>query len=138
MTNVRERSANNGNRLAIYKDAETQKQAFIRTVDSYNADARRHGTTSVDIRAHYTWDDVLSMQRGLIEERDVKNSKGLRGFLHKGLHRVGDKSESFQAWLKLLPTQSHYLSVLCGGLTLLLGVCFSAIWQKRWATETRL
>ena len=71
----------------------------------------------------------MSLQRGLTEERDVKNSKGLRGFLHKGFRRVGDKSESFQAWLKLLPTQSQYLSVLCGGLTLLLGVPQFAVYN---------
>ena len=138
MATVGDVCADNGHRVTIYKDAEVQKQAFIKTVDGYNADARRHGTASHDIRARHTWDDVLSMQHRLSEERDVKNSKGLRGFLHKGLHRVGDKSESFQAWLKLLPTQSHYLSVLCGGLTLLLGVCYTAVWWKHGAIETPL
>lgn len=76
----------------------------------------------VDTDARYTWDDVLSVQRGLIEDREAEVTKGLKGFWHKGVHRLGSNSESFQAWLKLLPTQSHYLSVLCGGFTLLLGV----------------
>ena len=129
MANVGDDDTDNGDRLVIYKDAEIKKQAFIRTVDSYNTDARRQGTASLDIRAHYTWEDVLSLQQGLTEARNVKNSSGLRGFMHKGLRGIGDKSEAFQAWLKILPTQSQYLSVLCGGLTLVLGVCYPLVRQ---------
>ena len=106
----------------IYREAESRKQTFIKTVDSYNADARRHGSMEMDIHAGYTWDDVLSVQRGIMEEREVERSRGSRGFWRSKLRRFGGNSESFQAWLKLLPTESHYLSVLCGGLTLILSV----------------
>lgn len=76
-----------------------------------------------DIRAEHTWEQVLSMERGLLEQRqEAEKSKGFKGFIHTRMRRFGENSESFQAWLRLLPTESQYLSILCGGLKLLLGV----------------
>ena len=110
-------------RRAIYTEAESHKLAFTKTVDEYNTDARRHDMVVLDIRAEHTWEQVMSMERGFLEHRQAADkSKGFKGFIHTGMRRFGDNSESFQAWLGLLPTESHYLSVLCGGLKLLLGV----------------
>ena len=109
-------------RVAIYKKAEVQKRAFITTVNRYNAVAQRGASVQLDTKADYTWSDVLSAQESFFQERQNVMSNGIRGFMHKHLQRFGDNSETFQSWLKLLPTDSHYLSVLCGGLTLILGV----------------
>ncbi|KAL8930796.1 MAG: hypothetical protein Q9208_000337 [Pyrenodesmia sp. 3 TL-2023] len=95
--------------------------AFIKTVDSYNVDARRYGSMEMDLLKEHTWDGVLSVQQHISQERDVQTSKGFRGSLHKRLRQFFDHSESFQSWLKLLPAGSQYLSILCGGLTLVLG-----------------
>lgn len=76
----------------------------------------------LDINADHTWDDVLSLQQSLSEDREKETSKGVKGFAYRHLRRFGDNSKTFQSWLKLLPTESHYLSVLCGGLQLILGV----------------
>ena len=109
-------------RVAIYKKAEVQKRAFIATVNRYNADAKRGASIQLDTNADYTWSDVLSAQESFFQARQSVRSDGVRGFMHKHLQSFGDNSETFQSWLKLLPTDSHYLSVLCGGLTLILGV----------------
>ena len=114
-------AATNGpKRSAIYAGAEIRKQAFLATVDSYNADARRHGNVEMDIRADHTWEDVLSMQQRVCTERYAANSKGHKSFWQTKIRKFSDNSESFKSWLKLLPKESHYLSVLCGGLTLIL------------------
>ena len=76
----------------------------------------------MDIRAEHTWDEVLSVQQRLFQDRDDADSKGVKGFWHKKVRKFSDNSESFQSWLKLLPSESQYFSVLCGGLTLVLGV----------------
>lgn len=76
----------------------------------------------MDITADYTWSNVLSAHKSFLEERQNLTPGGVSGFVYKNLRKFGDNSETFQSWLKLLPTESHYLSVLCGGLTLILGV----------------
>lgn len=76
----------------------------------------------MDTNADYTWSDVLSAQENFSQERENVTTRGIKGAMYKQLRRFGDNSETFQSWLKLLPTESHYLSVLCGGLRLILGV----------------
>ena len=77
----------------------------------------------MDIRAEHTWEQVLSMQRRFLEESlEAETSKGLTGVVRTKMRKISENSATFEAWLKLLPTESHYLSILCGGLKLLLGV----------------
>lgn len=76
----------------------------------------------MDPNAEYTWSDVLCAHDNFAQERENVTSRGVKGFVYRNLRKFGDNSEIFQSWLKLLPTESHYLSVLCGGLTLILGV----------------
>ena len=109
-------------RVTIYKQAEDQKRAFIATVKRYNVVAQQSGSVQVDTDADYSWEDVMSAQETFFQERQSVTSEGVRGSVNKHLRKFGDNSETFQSWLKLLPTDSHYLSVLCGGLTLILGV----------------
>lgn len=104
--------------MTIYKQAGIQKQAFIATVNRYNAVVRESGSMRIDTNGDYNWSDVLSAQETFSQERHNVTSGGVKGFVYKQMRRFGDNSETFQSWLKLLPTESHYLSVLCGGLTL--------------------
>ena len=108
--------------MTIYKEAEVHKRAFLETVNRYNRVAKESGSIQMDTNADYTWSDVLSAQEKFSQERENGTSTGVKGFVYKNLRKFGDNSETFQSWLKLLPTESHYLSVLCGGLTLILGV----------------
>ena len=107
--------------MTIYKKAEIQKRAFITTVNMHNVAAKDSGSVQMDTNADYTWSDVLSAQESFCQGREIETSRGVRGLVYKQLRKFGDNSETFRSWLKLLPTESHYLSVLCGGLTLILG-----------------
>ena len=47
------------------------------------------------------------------------------GFWRKiriGLRRFGKTNKAFGAWAGLLPSQSEYFSIICGGFKLILGV----------------
>jgi hypothetical protein len=47
---------------------------------------------------------------------------GRWGKIRKGLRKFGKTNAAFAAWAELLPSQSEYVSVLCGGLKLIFGV----------------
>ena len=74
----------------------------------------------MDVHKEHTWNDVLSAQQNFIQDRDAQ--PGFGGSIRRRARGFADNSESFQSWLKLLPSGSQYLSILCGGLTLVLGV----------------
>lgn len=52
---------------------------------------------------------------------------GFWGKIRKGLRSFGDKDRVFDAWAGLLPQQSQYLSVLCGGLKLIFSASTNAL-----------
>lgn len=74
----------------------------------------------MDLHKEHTWDDVLSAQQNFLQDRDAQT--GFGASFRRRARGFTDNSESFQPWLKLLPSGSQYLSILCGGLTLVFGV----------------
>lgn len=103
------------------------KNAFLAIVEEYNEKSQRHGAPHVRINMNekHSWEDTLRLYNQSINDSCASVPKGAKGFIQRGWRRFGRNSESFESWLKLLPTESQYLSVLCGGLQLIIGVSFS-------------
>ena len=70
---------------------------------------------------NHNWDEVCEMLMKAMQTYNEDSVKGFRGFFRRGGRNLGDNSSTFKSWLDLLPTESHYLSILCGGLKLILG-----------------
>lgn len=77
-----------------------------------------------DIRGAHSWDEVVEAVQHA--EAVYKTHGSGIGGLHRKIFRViGDYNDALEPWIKLIPTEDHYLSVLCGGLKLFLGVSIS-------------
>jgi hypothetical protein len=68
----------------------------------------------------HTWNDVLAEVENA--SKQYNEPEGTWGKIRKAFRKSGDTAVSTSAWLALLPAQSEYFSVLCGGLTLIVGV----------------
>jgi len=81
--------------------------------------------TEVADKPIHTWEDVLAE----VERAEVvySDASGAWGKIQKGLRKFGSNARAFEAWASLLPSESEYTSVLCGGLKLIFGVCISYI-----------
>ena len=71
--------------------------------------------------------DVKSDQRqeGKGGDQKIKGTsirRNIQGVARRKYERFGASADTFKSWLGLLPTESHYLSTLCGGLKLIIGV----------------
>jgi hypothetical protein len=105
----------------LYEEAESEEVRFCRAAASYErvADAKYKTHITVQGLVH-TWDEVLDEVNHVAYQ--YKDSSTFWGKIRKGLRKFGDNHRAFDAWLGLLPTQSHYLSSLCGGLKLVIRV----------------
>ncbi|KAK4204944.1 hypothetical protein QBC40DRAFT_272041 [Triangularia verruculosa] len=104
----------------IYRDAEQEKLRFqLAMADYENLTSGSKFRTDITAKPLYTWDDVL------IEVQQASDSyseaSGMWAKIRKGLCSFGRNAKAFDAWASLLPSQSEYLSVLCGGLKFILG-----------------
>lgn len=105
-----------------YKEAESEKNRFFRAVDSYQSVADAKYRTEIYFQGSlHTWDEVLDEA-----DRVARQYRDVTGFwkkIRRGLRKFGENHSAFDAWIGLLPAQSLYCSILCGGLKLVIQVC---------------
>ena len=105
----------------MYKDAATEKRLFKETIEAYERTTKNSKyKTGIFSDATHTWEEVLAEVNAASER--YNDVPGFWGKIRQGLRSFGTKNQVFDAWSGLLPTQSLYLSVLCGGLKLIFGV----------------
>lgn len=84
------------------------------------ADSKGHKKRSLPSSDLHTWRDVLAEVDDA--SKQYNEPDGVWGKVRKAFRKSGDKAVSSSAWLVLLPASSEYFSILCGGLTLIIGV----------------
>lgn len=77
--------------------------------------------TDVTTKSVHTWEEVLKEVNKASD--DYNDLSGFWGKIRKGLRSFGKNNKAFEAWASVLPSQSHYFSLLCGGFKLIFGVC---------------
>ncbi|KAI6887825.1 hypothetical protein KC363_g4074 [Hortaea werneckii] len=98
---------------------KAHEQRFRQALQDYKDQAEPKYQADIDLRlsAHHQWDDVIGaidvLSKTQAERKDFWSS------LRNKLHWFGQNSSVFQQWSGLLPTQSNYFSVMCGGLKLI-------------------
>ena len=110
----------------LYKDAASEKRLFQAAIEQYEDTTKdsKYKTNIVSDATH-TWEDVLAEVNAASER--YNDVSGFWGKIRKGFRSFGANNQVFDAWAGLLPTQSNYLSVLCGGLKLIFSVRSSLI-----------
>ena len=102
-------------------DIEIEKQRFQEALIAYQTKTKgSRYNTNIDLNALHTWEEVLEA----VDEASTQYAQipGLWGKIRKGLRRFGKNNQAFIAWAEVLPSQSEYFSILCGGLKLIFGV----------------
>ena len=105
----------------LYKDAASEKRLFQAAIEQYEDTTKDSNyKTNIMSDATHTWEDVLAEVNAASQR--YNDVSGFWGKIRKGLRSFGANNQVFDAWAGLLPTQSNYLSVLCGGLKLIFSV----------------
>ena len=108
--------------VTVIKRCLVARNHFKYQLQLYEEGADPKYRTGVDLMTPHTWRDVIA-------EVEIARSK-YKGAEKAGIKRkIGNGWKSFisaapaiEAWLALLPNNSLYGSVLCGGLTIILEV----------------
>lgn len=91
-------------------------------MEEYEKSAEPKYKTNINPKDTHTMKDVWAIVDAAVEKYKVEDVKGFWGKIRKAFRKLGENNEVVDGWLGLLPTESNYLSVLCGGLKLILGV----------------
>ncbi|KAI7488816.1 hypothetical protein KC351_g1730 [Hortaea werneckii] len=104
---------------AAEEGLKAHEQRFRQALQDYKDLAKPKYQADIDLRlsAHHQWDDVIGAVEALSQTQAGR--KDFWSSLRNKLHWFGENSSVFQQWSGLLPTQSNYFSVMCGGLKLI-------------------
>ena len=91
-------------------------------VEEYQKTLSPNGKVSIDFTETHTMAQVWEIVDAAEQKQQSKNSKGFWGRLRVAFRKLGDHNKAIEGWLGLLPDESEYLSILCGGLKLILKV----------------
>jgi hypothetical protein len=86
----------------------------------YEKDLPIKSKTDIKVQSHDSWEDLLQLATGTLES--YNDDSGFCGKMKKMLRKLGDQSAALKAWSNLLPSQSEYFSILCGGLKIIITV----------------
>jgi hypothetical protein len=106
--------------------ADTTTKKFLDRVNEYERQVPEPYKTKIDLSGDikHSWQEVLEEVQNvddIIDRKDAKNKASPWGKLREGLRRASSKDRSFAAFIQLLPSESLYGSVLCGGMMIIVG-----------------
>ena len=99
----------------------SSKQTFLEALKQYQDEADPKFKGQVDLERSHTWEDVLKEVEIARNEYKGDGRKSIRKCALRNFHTA---APAIEAWLKLLPSTSIYGSIVCGGFTIILEVCF--------------
>ncbi|EEH10615.1 conserved hypothetical protein [Histoplasma capsulatum G186AR] len=104
----------------LYIDVEAENKRFKTALEEYESTtAGSKFQTDVTTKSVHTWEEVLQAIKNASDE--YNDVSGFWGGIRKGLRSFGKNHKAFRAWASILPSQSHYFSLLCAGFKLILG-----------------
>lgn len=99
-----------------------QEDGFKEAMRMYEYNAPEKYRTGVDLDSPHSTAQLWKMVDTAVERYHSKEKDGVWGKVVHAFRKLGDGSDAVQGWLGLLPTESHYMSVVCGGLKLIISV----------------
>jgi hypothetical protein len=99
------------------------QEAFAEALRSYEEGADQKYKTGINLQNMHTWDDVMKQVESARTEYVGMGEEGIKRTIRHGFRNFEKAAPAINAWLKLLPSNETYTSVLCGGIKLIIGVC---------------
>ena len=89
--------------------------------------ARPKYRTGFDPEKTHTMKDLEKAVEESINNREQKNASCLWDKIYDAFVKLGKNKDNINGWLGLLPSESEYFSVLCGGFKLVLEVSLTFV-----------
>ncbi|KAL2045045.1 hypothetical protein N7G274_002820 [Stereocaulon virgatum] len=96
------------------------REAFLVALKNYVKGADARYRSKVNLMDEHTWSDVMREVEIARDEYKGVGEKGIMPLIRKGWQSFTAAAPAITAWLQLLPNNTLYGSVLCGGLTIIL------------------
>ena len=117
-------------RSYLYEDAKQEKDRFREAMIEWQTNIPEKHRVNVDFQNQNTWKEVVDLlEKAKTNYEDPTGKWGsMRKCFRKLTTKVGTSAPLLDGWMGLLPSQSEYASVICGGIKLIIGVYHPLAW----------
>ena len=98
------------------------QQTFAKAMQEYQEKVAPKYRVEINLQALHNWDEVIERAEVARNEYNGVAEKGILKRMRFGFRSFCTAAPAIEAWFRLLPSDSIYGSVLCGGIGLILGV----------------
>lgn len=88
----------------------------------YELNAEEKYKTGIDPHGKHTVQELLDVVESTVDKYQNADTKGLWGKVRLAFRKLGASGDAITGWLGLLPSETEYLSIVCGGLKLIITV----------------
>ncbi|KAM0254282.1 hypothetical protein ACHAQJ_006922 [Trichoderma viride] len=96
-----------------------EEDAFKEAMRLYESTANAEYRTGIDPDDEHTAAQLESLVEESIKRYQKNDSKGFWGKIRLACRKLGENKDNIEGWLGVLPSENQYLSVVCGGLMLI-------------------
>lgn len=109
-------------RESLYRDIKGDQKNFLTAMEYYDANAEPKYKVHINMKETHSMKDVMKAIEDARMKYDEKERKGFFGPIRRAFRGLGNNQDTCTAWLGLLPGESEYFSIICGGLKMIFGV----------------
>lgn len=99
-----------------------QENAFKNAMREYESSAKAKYRTGFDPEKTHRMEDLERVLEESIKNREQRDARGGWDKIYDAFLKLGKNKDNINGWLGLLPSESEYFSVLCGGFKIILEV----------------
>ncbi|KAJ4416468.1 hypothetical protein N0V82_006733 [Gnomoniopsis sp. IMI 355080] len=100
--------------------ARDKEEEFMEAIKLYEDNAKEKYKTGVDLNSTHTIKELWTIVDEEVQNYHDKEKKGVWGKIRLAFRKLGDGGDAVQGWLGLVPSESNYMSIVCGGLKLII------------------
>lgn len=100
-----------------------EEQKFLQAMRDYENNSKNKYKTGIRVDQVHTLEELWnSVDQVAAKYKNSEGEKGVWDRIRNAFRKLGDHENAINGWLGLLPSESNYLSVVCGGLKFILHV----------------
>ena len=114
---------------SLNDEVEQEAKLFADALKAYEEDPQVPAKykTGIDIDHPHSIGDVIEQIDLSLTDYKNENEKTVWQFIRKGWWKLGESQDGIKNWMALLPSESEYMSLICGGLNLIIKVSILAL-----------
>ena len=105
---------------SLNDELEQETRLFTEALKSYEAEVPKKYQTGVDIDRPHSIGDVVSQIDSALKEYKNESERTVWEAVRKSFWRLSESQDALKNWMALLPSESEYMSIICGGLNLII------------------